>query len=369
MSWNDGIGRLVRVEQEIGRHHDGGEHVVEIVRDAAGELADRLHLLRLRELRLQLALLGGLDRVDDRRLAVALLLLDRRRRRTAPSARPRPRARRRPARCRPARPRPCAIAASSAARSRSATTARIERPSAGSASPLSTPCCRRANSALARAIVPLLSTVAIAIGVLWKKRMKRTSAARCGSAPSSRARLSTSVREAPGAPSAANATLWYSRTGTVRPPRVFRSRSKRLGLHFARRRRRSAASSAAPSPATMSASFSPPEPTCGQIVVEPARERRVEIDDLALGIDREEAGRRVIEIVDRVLQFLEDVLLPLAVARDVGDRPDGPARIASRSRCSGRTRKRSQRAGRRRAPGTRTSSCSRRPSREALARR
>ena len=35
------IGRLVRVEQEVGRHHDGGQHVVEVVRDAAGELADR----------------------------------------------------------------------------------------------------------------------------------------------------------------------------------------------------------------------------------------------------------------------------------------------------------------------------------------
>ena len=56
----------------------------------------------------------------------------------------------------------------------------------------------RANSALVRAMRPALSTVAIAIGVDWKKRMKRTSAARCGSAASPRARLSTSVREAPG---------------------------------------------------------------------------------------------------------------------------------------------------------------------------
>ena len=83
----------------------------------------------------------------------------------------------------------------------------------------------RANSALVREILPVLSTVAIAIGVFWKKRMKRTSAARCGSVRSSRARLSTSVREAPGAPSAPNATLWNSRTGTVRPPRVLKSMS------------------------------------------------------------------------------------------------------------------------------------------------
>ena len=41
---------------------DAGEHVVEVVRDAAGELADGLHLLRLAKLRLGLpqALLAGL---------------------------------------------------------------------------------------------------------------------------------------------------------------------------------------------------------------------------------------------------------------------------------------------------------------------
>src|SRR6476469_4959311 len=44
------------------------------------------------------------------------------------------------------------IAPSSAARSWSATTVRIERPSAGSASPLLTPCCSRTTGALARAI-------------------------------------------------------------------------------------------------------------------------------------------------------------------------------------------------------------------------
>ena len=72
------IGRPMRIEQEVGRHHDGGEHVVEIVRDPAGELAHRLHLLRLGELRLERPLLGHLHRIDDRHLAVALALLDRR---------------------------------------------------------------------------------------------------------------------------------------------------------------------------------------------------------------------------------------------------------------------------------------------------
>ena len=65
----------------------------------------------------------------------------------------------------------------------------------------------RANSGLVRTTPPSRSTVAIAIGVLWKKRMKRISAARCGSVPSSRARLRTSVREAPGVPSAPKASL------------------------------------------------------------------------------------------------------------------------------------------------------------------
>ena len=36
----------------------------------------------------------------------------------------------------------------------------------------------------------------------------------------------------------------------------------------------------------------------------------------------------MIEIVDRVLQLLKDVLLPLALARHVGERPDGQRRRA-----------------------------------------
>ena len=56
----------------------------------------------------------------------------------------------------------------------------------------------RANSAFERAIRPSLSTVAIAIGVLWKKRMKRTSAARCGSVPSSRRAIEHQRARRPG---------------------------------------------------------------------------------------------------------------------------------------------------------------------------
>ena len=187
--------------------------------------------------------------------------------------------------------------------------------------------------------------------------MKRTSAARCGSLASPRARLSTSVRDAPGAPSAPNATLWNSRTGSVRPPRVLKSRSS-TSVFTSPGAAPSVVSSDAPSPDTMSASFSPPEPTCGEIVVEPVGERRVEVDDVAVGIDREEAGRRVVEIVDGVLQFLEDVFLPLAVARHVGDGPQRQAAVALPRR---RAAARAAAASSPRSPfspATRTSSCS-----------
>ena len=56
------------------------------MRDAAGELADRLHLLRLGELLLQLAMLGRVERIDDRALLAGVL--GGRRRRSAPSASP-----------------------------------------------------------------------------------------------------------------------------------------------------------------------------------------------------------------------------------------------------------------------------------------
>ena len=64
------IGRAVVGQQEVRVADDGLQHVVEVVRDPARELPDRLHLLRLGELLLELALLGGVERVEDRALAV-----------------------------------------------------------------------------------------------------------------------------------------------------------------------------------------------------------------------------------------------------------------------------------------------------------
>ena len=67
----------MRVEQEIRRHHDGGEHIVEIVRDTAGQLSDRLHFLLLLNAVFERALRGRFERVNDRSFAVAVLFLDR----------------------------------------------------------------------------------------------------------------------------------------------------------------------------------------------------------------------------------------------------------------------------------------------------
>ena len=61
-------------QQKVGSHDDGRQHIVEVVRDAAGKLADRLHLLALRHLAFQRLLLGRIDRIDDRRLLCALAL-------------------------------------------------------------------------------------------------------------------------------------------------------------------------------------------------------------------------------------------------------------------------------------------------------
>ena len=77
MSWKDGSVGLMVGEQQVGIADDRGQHVVEVVRDAAGELADRLHLLPLREILLQGALLGRVEREHDGAVAFAALRVRR----------------------------------------------------------------------------------------------------------------------------------------------------------------------------------------------------------------------------------------------------------------------------------------------------
>ena len=63
--------RPMHGQQHVGEAEDGRQHVVEVVRDAARQLADDFHLLALREARFERLLLGRVDDVEDRRLARA----------------------------------------------------------------------------------------------------------------------------------------------------------------------------------------------------------------------------------------------------------------------------------------------------------
>ena len=63
-------------QEEVGEADDRRQHVVEVMRDAAGELADGLHLLALGDLHFERPLLGGVDGVGDGRLAFTLSPLD-----------------------------------------------------------------------------------------------------------------------------------------------------------------------------------------------------------------------------------------------------------------------------------------------------
>ena len=221
-----------------------------------------------------------------------------------------------------------AIAASSAARSRSATTARIERPSAGCASPLMTPCCSRDEQRVgARDLARLVDG-----RDRHRRVVEEAHEAHFGGALRIGHVLARAVehQRARGARRAVGRERDLVDTAAPArcvPPRVLRSRSSTSvftspGVAGDRGEQRRAV--ARDDVGELQAAGA----DLREVVVEPAGERRVEVDDVAVGIDREEAGRRVIEIVDGVLQFLEDVLLPLAVARDVGDRPRGPARVA-----------------------------------------
>ena len=65
-----------------------------------------------------------------------------------------------------------------------------------------------------------------------------------------------------------------------------------------------------------------------EIMVEPVGERGIEIGHAAVGLGRKEPGGRMVEVVDRVLQLLKHVLVPLELPRHVGQRPHRHARFA-----------------------------------------
>ena len=65
----------------------------------------------------------------------------------------------------------------------------------------------------------------------------------------------------------------------------------------------------------------PADAELGEIVVEPTGQGGVHMADRAVGLGGKEAGRRVVEIIDRVLKVLEKGLMPVVVARLVRHRP------------------------------------------------
>ena len=106
---------------------------------------------------------------------------------------------------------------------------------------------------------------AIATGVELKMRANRTSAARKSSSPliSPGARLMTSEREGPGAPSLENATLWRIRAGSTLPRRGFRSTSN-CCVVTSPGRPETIDRIAPPSPAMRSPTLSWPGPNCAR---------------------------------------------------------------------------------------------------------
>jgi len=58
-----GVSDAVSLEQQIGKANHGSQKIVKVMRDPAGQLSDRLHLLSLSKLKLKIFLLGCVDQV------------------------------------------------------------------------------------------------------------------------------------------------------------------------------------------------------------------------------------------------------------------------------------------------------------------
>ncbi len=73
-----GIGRFVLEQQQVRKSDDRRQHVVEIMGHPTGQLPHRLHFHALCKLFFELALLGHVERIKDRRLVAFPALLDAR---------------------------------------------------------------------------------------------------------------------------------------------------------------------------------------------------------------------------------------------------------------------------------------------------
>ena len=314
------IGRLVGAEQEIRRHHDGRQHIVEVVRDAAGQLADGVHLLLLLDLVFQRPPLGIVERVDDRRFRIVVAIFvdrgDEEGRETLGSRRQRRLHRRDVA---------LAVAGhgdrlferaafafgdgrKDAAFALARALEHAGEQGIGAHDPSRPVDGRDRHRRIVEEAHEAHFGGALRILVLAARAVQHQRAGRSGRTVGAERHFV----EQPDRNRAAAAGLEIE--------------VQDFGLHLARHRRKRQKRSALARHDV--GEFQTAGADFREILVEPARQRRVQIDDVARGIGGEEAGRRVIEIVDRVLQFLEDILLLFAVARDVRHAPDRGAGLA-----------------------------------------
>ena len=78
MYFCNGLFRVKFGRHQVAVTHDDGEDVVEIMRHAAGKLADHLHFLRLDELRFKLFAFGDVNAgADEARLGLPLIFYAR----------------------------------------------------------------------------------------------------------------------------------------------------------------------------------------------------------------------------------------------------------------------------------------------------
>ena len=362
------VGRAVVGEEKVRVADDRLQHVVEVVRDAAGELPDGLHLLRLRELLLELALLGGVERVEERALAVAVGVADRaqpdahraaafpgeaeidRRDVAAPVAKPR-RWRRRGWRGRPRRRAPHRAALRAGAAARQDAEQAHERgvvahdvagaADRGDGDRRVVEEAREADLGGALRFVDVLARGTV-----------EDEAARC-------ARAAVRVESEP--------MVDAHRQGLpAAPPEI---EIEGFGAHAARRPRHGRHHGDDVVRHEV-AQGEPARSDLGEVVVEPGGERGVHVDDRPVGRDGEEPGRRVIEIIDRVLQLLEDAFLLLPVLGHVGDAPQGGEAAGGARHAAARvTRYQAKSRVPSSAGAMRISSPAGRPSRAAWARR
>ena len=325
MSWKDGsVGRWF-AEQQVRVADDGLEHVVEVVRDAACELADGLHLLGLGELLLQLALLGGVQRVEDGALALGFPLAHR--------ADPDPRR------------------APALARER-----KVDRRQLA-------PSLRGAlQGRLERAAVAFLDTVddgaALAVAAAWQGGEEPGKGGvgaehapgpvddRDGDRRVVEESCEADLRRAlPFRDILAGRAVEHERARGARTPvlavgdPMIDADGERLPVPPSKvevEGLRAHVAGWAPARGHQSQAIrrhhvrrgQAARADLGKVVVEPARQRGVHVHDRTSRIDRQEAGGGMVEVVDCVLKLLEDVLLPLALVRHVGDGPERGQSVA-----------------------------------------